>query len=409
MIPEKDQMILAKDYFVDLDCYKTQRNNNVLVVGTSGSGKTRSIVIPNILQATGSYVISDPKGSLYQKYAPYLKKQGYKVKKLDFVSPEESIKYNFFHYIHSEKDIVKASHMLIGSAAVVNYDPYWNYASELYLSALIAYLYYHRPEEERNLHTLLDLFTKCAVSEWAMSPEDERCEMDDLIDAVERRYPESFAVSQYKKARANASKTILCVINTVQSKLGLMDCKEVARMLSKDEVDITSLGREKTALFVVVSDTERSMDNLANIFFSQCMSELCLFADKKCEDNRLPVDVRFILDDFATNVVIDEFPRMISSIRSRGISAMLMIQAESQLSKAYKDDASTIIGNCDTYVYLGGNDVETSTAISKRCNLPLEKILYMPVGTNWIFRRGERPFNGVNFDLASYTRERTQR
>lgn len=155
-----------------------------------------------------------------------------------------------------------------------------------------------------------------------------------------------------------------------------------------------------------MSDTDRSMDDLANIFFTQAMNELCYEADHHCRGHRLPLDVRFIMDDFATNCRINEFPRMISGVRSRGISTMLMIQAESQLEEGYGRDSSTIIGNCDTYVYLGGNDVNTAESVARRCDMPLSEILYMPVETNWIFRRGERPVNGRNFDMESFRREK---
>lgn len=184
--------------------------------------------------------------------------------------------------------------------------------------------------------------------------------------------------------------------------MGLFDTRELREMLSYDETNIQDIGKKKTALFVVVSDMDRSFDKLANIFFTQAMAELCRVADQECEDQRLPLPVRFILDDFATNCKIEQFPRMISSIRSRGISTMLMIQSESQLRTSYTTDDKTIISNCDTYVYLGGNDVETAQAVAHRCDVPLRKILEMPVGTCWIFRRGEKAYNGKIFDLDQY-------
>ena len=173
-------------------------------------------------------------------------------------------------------------------------------------------------------------------------------------------------------------------------------------MTEKDELDLGSIGLEKTAVFVIISDKDRSMDGFANIFYSQAMDELCRVADDECEDGRLPIPVRFILDDFATNCKISDFPRMISSIRSRGISTMLILQSEAQLQNCYGPDGRTVIANCDTYIYLGGNDLETAEAISRRCDVPLGKILYMPVGTNWIFRRGQKPVNGKNFVLEPF-------
>lgn len=196
------------------------------------------------------------------------------------------------------------------------------------------------------------------------------------------------------------------ILISVNSRLGHFDTPELSKMMAYDDIDIASIGRKKTALFVVVSDTDRSLDKLANLFFTQTMNELCWIADKECENNSLPVPVRFILDDFATNCKISEFPRMIASIRSRGISTMLMIQAESQLTENYGYDGKTIIGNCDTYVYLGGNDVETAKAVAERCDVPVKKILNMPIGRNWVFRRGQAPVNGYIFDLDRFLIEK---
>ena len=393
----KNTMILAENEFYSLDCMKTQLNNNVLVVGTSGAGKTRSIVTPNILQATGSYIVSDPKGSLYERYKPYLEKQGYKVKKLDFTDPEESAHYNFFKYIRSTQDIVKVAHMLIyQDNGSFHSDPFWDQAAQLLVQAVIAYLKEAWGDEEQNLSRL------CQLVENAQTEGDmENCKsvLDRLFIDHAVSHSDSYAVKTYNRFRVAADRTLRSILITVNSKLALYDTPEIAKMMKIDDIDIPSIGKEKTALFVVVSDTDRSMDGLANIFFTQAMNELCNYADKHCKNNTLPIPVRFILDDFATNCKIAEFPRMIASIRSRGVSTMLMIQAESQLTEGFGHDGRTIIGNCDTYVYLGGNDVETAKAVAERCDVPVKKILNMPVGTNWIFRRGQAPKFGNNFDI----------
>lgn len=180
---------------------------------------------------------------------------------------------------------------------------------------------------------------------------------------------------------------------------------EIAELTSADNINISTIGDAKTALFVVVSDTDRSLDPLANLFFSQAMNELCYHADKDCINESLPVPVRFIMDDFATNCCIDDFPRMIASIRSRNISTMLMIQAEAQLKNYYGFNDKTIIGNCDTYVYLGGNDVDTAMEVAKRVDVPMTEILTMPVGTSWIFRRGQKPINCENVDYDKFIME----
>ncbi len=396
---EKDTLILAENQYYSLDCYNTKLNNNVLAVGTSGAGKTRSLVEPNLLQATGSYVVSDPKGNLYDKYKDYLEDRGYRVIKLDYTDPVHSEKYNFFKYIHNAQDIVKIAHMLIYQE---NYssrvDPFWDQASQLLVQACIAYLIEKGCEEEQNLENVMKLVSMCRIT-------SDLCELNDLdllMKSLEMENRNSYAAKTYTKFRCAAERTLRSILISVNARLGLFDSPEINTMLESDTIDIPSIGDRKTALFVVVSDTDRSLDGLVNIFFTQVMNELCRYADKECEGNRLPIPTRFIMDDFATNVQIKDFPRMISSIRSRGISVMLMIQAESQLYEGYGQDGKTIIGNCDTYIYLGGNDVETAKAVADRCDIPVKKILNMPVGTNWIFRRGQAPINAKNFNLDSY-------
>ena len=402
---DRNQMILAQDQYYSLDCYKTQLNNNVLVVGTSGAGKTRSIVKPNLLQASGSYIVSDPKGNLYEQYKGFLEKEGYVVKKLDFTDPMHSAHYNFFHYIRTTQDIVKIAHMLIYQEADRSrtMDPFWDEAAQLLVQAIIAYLTEEWGPSEQNLHRvmqLLELFHNTKDTEINQSA------LDRIFEDLGSKNEDSYAVSTYRKFRVAADRTLRSILITVNAKLGRFDTPEIGQMMKQDDIDIPSIGEKKTAIFVVASDTDRSLDALVNLFFTQAMNELCHHADKECKNNRLPVPVRFIMDDFATNCVIKEFPRMIASIRSRNISTMLMIQAESQLESCFGHDGKTIIGNCDTYVYLGGNDVETAKAVAERCDVPVKKILNMPVGTNWIFRRGQAPVNGVNFNPDRFRQER---
>lgn len=394
---DKNMMVLGKNQYYSLDCYKTQLNNNVLVVGTSGSGKTRSVVTPNLLMATGSYVVSDPKGTLYHKYKDRLKKEGYVVKKLDFTQPDRSAHYNFFEYIRNTQDIVKVAHMLVYQKKNGGHnEPFWDEASQLLIQSIIAYLREARPKEECNLATMQRIISLC---QYEGDMDFGKTPLDNMIMEYGKKDPESYAVSTYTKFRVAASKTLRSILISVNSRLGAFDTPELNFMMQRDNIDITSIGKQKTALFVVVSDTDRSLDGLVNIFFSQAMNELCRYADRECKDGCLPVPVRFILDDFATNCKIEEFPRMIASIRSRGISTMLLIQSEAQLREGYGADDKTIIGNCDTYVYMGGNDVETAKSVAERCDVPVKKILNMPVGTNWIFRRGQEPVNGRNYNL----------
>lgn len=402
---KRDEMIIAQNVSYSLNCYETQLNNNVLVVGTSGSGKTRSIVTPNLLQATGSYVVSDPKGNLYEQYGPYLRKQGYDVKKLDFTDPNNSEHYNFFNYIRKIQDINKIAHMMVYASGQVGrtQDPFWDEAAEILLQAVIGYLYEGCDKKNRNLENVQKLLEYCQIDE-----NDSGCKtpLDLFMEEFESKNKDSYAVRQYKKFRVAAGRTLKSIIISLNARIGQYDTPEIRELTTKDTINISEIGMKPTAVFVVVSDSDRSLDGLVNLFFTQAMNELCWQADKNCVGYTLPVPVRFILDDFATNCKIAEFPRMISSIRSRGISTMLMIQSEAQLKEGYNHDAKTIIGNCDTYVYLGGNDIETAEAVAKRCDMPVKKILNMPVGTNWIFRRGHAPINGTNFKIDSLLREK---
>lgn len=394
---EENSMILAEGQYYSLDCRETQLNNNVLVVGASGSGKTRSIVIPNILQAVGSYIIADPKGNLYKQYGDYLKHRGYEVKKLDFTHPKQSVGYNPLHYIDTEQDVLKVAHMLVSDNRTdgLMRDPYWENTAEVLVASVIAYLRSERPPAEWTLTNILRMVQALDITE---ENSDNKTALDLLMDELPS---DSLPYHLYRSIRMAPGKTLKCITTTVTAKLGCYDFPALQHMMRKDRINLPAVGCQKEALFVVVSDTDRSMDRLANIFFTQAMDVLCNTANRYPED-RLPMDVRFILDDFATNCKIEEFPRMISAIRSRGISAMIMLQAESQLENAYGCDGRTIIANCDTYVYMGGNDVETAVNVARRCNLPLRKILCMPIGTNWIFRRGQEPVHGQNYDCAKY-------
>ncbi len=402
----KNHMVIAEDTFFDLDCYKTKLNNNVLVVGAAGSGKTRSIVIPNILNSSGSYIISDPKGNLYYQYRRILEAKGYRVKHLNFDNPDQSIGYNFFDYIHSEQDLVKIANMLIysteGKTSSIKQDPYWDRMGEIFLISLMAFLWLYRPKEEQTLNNVLKLAECVEMNE---NLTNQKTVLDKLFEDVSKEDPESFALRYYKRFNSAAIRTKQCIVSEIFSHLGRYNTRQMQTLLERDETDIARIGHEKTAFFVQVSDTDRTMDDLANVFFTQAMQELCNEADYNCENSRLPVDVRFILDDFATNCHIHEFPRMISAVRSRGISTMLMIQAESQLVAGYDSDASTIIGNCDTYVYLGCNDIETAQSVSKRCNQSLEKTLYLPLETCWIFRRGQQPICRHIFSFDDHIEE----
>lgn len=403
-------IILGENQYYSQDSFKTQLNNNVMVVGASGAGKTRYIVKPNLLQAWGSYVISDPKGSLYKEMAPYLKSKGYKVVKMDFIHPERSLRYNPLAYCKTTNDIRRLAHTLVYEMAQTKNanstkDPFWDETAEILLCALIGYIIESDEihEREKNLVTLSELIVESKRDKRGTAAEHGASKMDSRMErhkmSMRLKGEESWAAARYDQYNTSPDKTHETINICTVAKLGTFDTLETRKMLRGNDVDFTRIGTEPTALFVEVSDTDRSMDILVNLFYSQLMNTLCSYADDKCPGSCLPIPVRFILDDFATNARIDNFQNIISNIRSRGISAMIMVQSEAQLKSGYKEDAQTIVDNCNTYVYMGGSNPEQAENIAKRANKPAHKILNMPIGSSWIFRRGQEPVLCRNFDL----------
>ncbi len=370
-----------------LDDFDTKLNNNVLIVGGSGTGKTRHICEPNIKEGVGSYLISDPKGLLHKRWGTYLADRGYKVVLIDFTHPERSDGYNPMDYLPSTQAITKLATTITASkeSEGTQADPYWDRMTVLLISAIIAFII--ETNRERTFREILRLVELGERKDC----DDKSSELQSLMRHHKRRHPDSWACQKFEAVDTAPYKTYDTVRSTLAAKFSALDTEELRMMMKKGGFDFTQIAKEKTVVFVTVSDTDRTLDPLVNIFFTQAMNELCSFADDKCRDGRLPIPVRFILDDFATNCRIDEFPRMISSIRSRALSVMLMIQSEAQLWQGYDHDAQTIISNCDTYVYLGGNDVQTAQAVSERCDKQLSEVLYMPVGSCWVFRRGSKP------------------
>lgn len=400
--------ILPNGELFSLNSIRTRLNNNMAVLGASGAGKTRSAVIPNLLAACGSYIIADPKGSLYRKYSEYMMNSGYRVKLIDLIHPERSDNYNPLCYVRNTDGAMKLAHQLVSlgyDGRTSANDPFWEKAAELLVSAMIGYFMEGGGELECSLHGIAELLAKIDPNVYE---NDDTCEIDHIFKNHSREYRfrtgnSSWASAQYNKFKSTAPRTFGCVIITLQSMISMFDTEGMRAMTSGySTIDLKAIGREKTVVFLGISDTDRSKDTIANVFYSQAMNELCSFADEECEDSRLPVPVRFILDDFGTNCRICGFENMISNIRSRGISAMLILQSESQLIQGYGDSSHTILDNCDTIVYMGGNDVETARMIAERSNQPLHRVLEMPLGTNWIFRRGSQARFSDTVDLSEY-------
>lgn len=400
-------MILPNGEVVSMDGIKTRLNNNVIAMATSGGGKTRSVLTPNLLAGVGSYVVSDPKGNLMSKYGSYMKHLGYDIVHFDFVHPERSDGYNPLCYVKTPDEILKLAHYLTyaGKSEFTSADPFWDKCGELLLSVVIAFMVDAEfPVEKRNFGEIGNLLTHIEADRIM---DGERCKFDKELDWLRSVYKkkhdrEPWCYQQYLKFRMTPAKTMHTILVTIQSNIGALDTPEIHEMMTKPTIDFRRIGQRKTAVFIGVSDTDRSRDILVNTFYSQAMNRLCTFADEECEDSRLPVSVRFMLDDFGTNCRIEGFENMISNIRSRNISATIILQSESQLARGYGSSAHTIMDNCDTLIYMGGNDVNTAEMIAKRADKPLTEILDMPVGTNWLFRRGEKPVHSRSVDLDEY-------
>ena len=343
---------------------KYARNKNVLVIGGSGSGKTRFYVKPNLMQMHSSYCVTDPKGTIVLECGKMLEDNGYEIRILNTINFKKSMKYNPFSYIHSEKDILKLVQTIIantkGEGEKAGED-FWVKAEKLYYTALIAYIYYEAPKEEKNFATLLDMIDASEVRE---NDENYKNPIDRLFEALEKKEPRHFAVKQYKKYKLAAGKTAKSILISCGARLAPFDIQELRDLMSEDELELDCLGERKTALFVIISDTDDTFNFVVSIMYSQLFNLLCDKADD-VYGGRLPVHVRFLLDEFANIGLIPKFEKLIATIRSREISASIILQAQSQLKAIYKDNADTIIGNCDSTLFLGGKEKTTLKELSE--------------------------------------------
>ena len=337
---------------------KYARNKNILVIGGSGSGKTRFFVKPNLMQMHSSYVVTDPKGTVLVECGKMLLKNGYKVKVLNTINFKKSMHYNPFAYIRSEKDILKLVNTIIlntkGEGQQSGED-FWVKAEKLYYTALIGYIWYECVEKEQNFTTLLDMIN---ASEAREDDEEFKNPVDLMFDELEEREPDHFAVKQYKKYKLAAGKTAKSILISCGARLAPFDIKELRDLTSYDELELDMLGDEKTALFVIISDTDDTFNFIVSIMYTQLFNLLCDRADD-VYNGRLPIHVRCLLDEFANIGQIPKFEKLIATIRSREISASIILQSKSQLKAIYKDNADTIEGNCDTTLFLGGKEKTT--------------------------------------------------
>ena len=389
----KQNVILTRTEFLTMESrpkdLKYARNKNVLVIGGSGSGKTRFFIKPNLLQMHSSYVVTDPKGELLSSCGTALMRKGYQVRVLNTVNMKKSMKYNPFAYIHSEKDILKLVTALIantkgdGKAG----DEFWTKAETLLYTALIGYIHYMAPEEEQNFNTLLDMLNSMEVRE-----DDESFEnaVDILFKKLEEKDPEHFAVRQYKKFKMAAGKTLKSILISCGARLAVFDIKELRELTAYDELALDTIGDQKTALFLIMSDTDNTFNFLIGLVYSQLFNLLCEKADDYY-GGRLPVHVRCLIDEMANIGHIPHLEKLIATIRSREISACLVLQTQSQLKAIYKDNADTIIGNCDAKIFLGGTEPTTLKELSEA--LGKETIDLYNTGEN----RGNQTSHSLNY------------
>lgn len=345
---------------------KYARNKNVIIIGGSGSGKTRFYVKPNLMQMPKkvSYVVTDPKGTILVECGKMLSDEGYRIKVLNTINFKKSMHYNPFHYIRSEKDILKLVNTIIANTkgeGEKSSEDFWVKAERLLYCALIGYIYYEAPEDEQNFATLLEFIN---ASEAREDDEEFKNAVDELFEELEAENPEHFAVRQYKKYKLAAGKTAKSILISCGARLAPFDIAELRELTSYDEMELDMLGDQRTAMFVIISDTDDTFNFIVAIMYTQLFNLLCDRADD-VHGGRLPYHVRLLLDEFANIGQIPKFDKLIATIRSREISASIILQSQSQLKTIYKDAAETISGNCDTMLFLGGKESTTLKEISE--------------------------------------------
>ena len=342
---------------------RTARNKNVLVVGGSGSGKTRFFIKPNLMQCHSSYVVTDPKGSILIECGKLLQREGCRIKVLNTINFQKSMHYNPFAYLHSEQDILKLVTALIANTKGEGRagDDFWVKAETLLYTALIAYIHYEAPVENQNFSALIDMLGTMEVRE-----EDESFQnnVDFLFEELEREQPSHFAVRQYRKFKLAAGKTLKSILVSCGARMAPFDIAELREVTAYDEMELDTLGDRKTALFLIISDTDDTFNFLVSLCYTQLFNLLCTKADD-VYGGRLPVPVRCLIDEAANIGQIPKLEKLMATIRSREISACLVLQAQSQLKALYKDNADTITGNCDSMIFLGGKEKGTLKEIEE--------------------------------------------
>ena len=357
-------LLLTQHFHIGIDGYKHKHNTNILIVGGSGAGKTRTYGVPNVLECACSMVITDPKAEILRKTGNLLKQKGYEVIVFDLINPAASFCYNPFVYVHDDREVLTLIENLIRNTTPSHSkssDPFWEKSETALLQALMLYLLHEAPPEEQNFSMVMEMIAAAEVHE---DDDNYQSPLDILFERLEMREPDSIACKQYRIFKQAAGKTAKSILISCGARLAPFDIKELRDLMAYDEMELDAIGDRKTALFLIMSDTDSTFNFVIAILQSQLTNLLCDKADD-VYGRRLPVHVRFILDEFANIGQIPQFDKLIATIRSREISASIILQSQSQLKAIYRDNADTIVGNCDTMLFLGGKEKTTLKEISE--------------------------------------------
>ena len=363
-MPYAQNILLTQNFRMGLDCYKHRRNLNILVIGGSGAGKSRTFAIPNIMQCNCSMVITDPKAELLRKTGGLLKKMGYEVRVFDLIHPDTSFCYNPFQYVQDDKDVLRLINNLIKNTTPKgsqSSDPFWEKSETALLQALMMYLLHEAPPEEQNFPMIMEMLASAQVKE---EDEDYESPLDILFERLEMREPESIAVKQYHIYKQAAGKTAKSILISVGVRLAAFNLKQIADLTCTDELDLSSIGERKVALFCCIPDADTSLNYLVGMIYSQLFQTLYYVADR-LHGGKLPMPVHCIMDEFPNVALPNDFEKILATMRSRSISCSIIVQNMSQIKALFKDSHDSLVGNCDELLYLGGNEKDTHKYISE--------------------------------------------
>ena len=362
--PYSQNILLTQNFRISLDTHEHRRCLNILVVGGSGAGKSRGFALPNIMQCCGSRVITDPKAELLRKTGGLLEKKGYEVRVFDLINPDTSFCYNPFEYVHDDKDVLRLISNLIQNTTPKgsqSSDPFWEKSETALLQALMLYLLHEAPPEEQNFAMIMEMLGSAQVKE---EDEDYESPLDILFDRLEMRDPDSIAVKQYHIYKQAAGKTAKSILISVGVRLAAFNLPQIAKLTNTDELDLSSMGERKVALFCCIPDADTSLNYLVGMIYSQLFQTLYYMADR-VHGGALPVPVNCIMDEFPNVSLPNEFEKILATCRSRSIYCSIIIQNMSQLKALFKDSWESLVGNCDEFLYLGGNEKETHKYVSE--------------------------------------------